>query len=1231
MGEQLVTSHLTVRMAWHDNNWNGRICSRPEDNIYCVGTHSLLSDRLARTRNLDLEKNHKEVRLDQVKGYLPPCFWSSNAFSDKQIKVQHVHPFESLRTKVIDETLPPFSTFTWPFRLSFNHGKRVKKVQGNYPSDLEDRVKNFVGRLRKSDSLVFFYLNYDNPVCPDNGRNRYVLVGCAPLSSVTPAKRFPFTDDEEKKWRSKPDNQHFPTINWAFTVSYDFPNSGILLPYKEYVEYVEKHPEAQPMLDEMAVLIEENELVPHFKYVASELDDDECIYLLTKLRRSIIAVKKHGLVDQRRVTNQERVIDKLLQNAWKVRGLYPGLGSLLDVLAQVEHDEQGNGQAIVSALNGNLKESEDLLEETFELLAQSSPVPAYLRTYEPQIQEIRINTKQFLSNFPALKKLSLFSLTSTQLKRIIYRTDSPFKKDVSLSGLGENPYLLCEEYVSQEQDLDDPERGDGQIGIFKIDVGMFPDSRFLTRNLELQDLPSNSPLRLRAVIIDFLKTVGDLGDCYAEVDDVYGSIMAYPLFYKDDILVDKNLLSKPNGPYFAHFRERLTIVTNQNGIFFYLNEVLHAEQLVRRTVLELLARPDHKVGFAALKDHLETERKILEKAIPDFQGNQFIEERTKLLTNVFRTSLYVISGKPGSGKTNVLRTIIEQLTRNGEDVTLLAPTGKAALRLKDATKRKDAQTIDRFIYAKQYSDILEDLENLILPVARTKPPVDNLIIDESSMLDLTRLATLLSMLDLHGDNAVKRLILVGDENQLPPIGLGKPFYDIIDFLRRKETFREGHYIQLITNCRQRFDENIIRVAELFAGKNRYYDELLESVASGTYSSTGLSVRLWRNKDELLKKIDQDLTKTVERELVQDNIPIPEAKPQQLNLLFGLYPNGHVKNNDPKDMKLDRMQVITPYRAGYYGTIGVNKFLKDNYRSPHHFDWIPPPVAFTHADKIMRTVNWYRWSHGTGRRDLLLSNGSIGIVCNKHNTFSGEFYRQYYFADCEAEITDIDDDEKFELAYAITVHKSQGSEFKNVFLVVPEKESLLSKELVYTALTRSTHTVTLFLQQQEGANILKAARNKSFILSRMTSVFDPPENYKRIFEPKSGTPVQSKIEYILFKALESSGLDFSYEKELVFNQNGAKIAIHPDFTITSGGRTFYWEHLGELDVRKYSTDWRDRRQLYESNGLLSDLITTDDLNGVREEIVSKIIADIKTKTLQETPQSAYSTHHYILYA
>src|SRR2546425_2346102 len=117
------------------------------------------------------------------------------------------------------------------------------------------------------------------------------------------------------------------------------------------------------MLDEMAVLIEENELVPHFKYVASELDDDECIFLLTKLRRSILSIKKHGLVSQQIVANQEKVIDKLLKSAWEIRGLYPGLGGLLDVLAQVERDQQGHGYTIVNAIRENLKQSEDLLDK----------------------------------------------------------------------------------------------------------------------------------------------------------------------------------------------------------------------------------------------------------------------------------------------------------------------------------------------------------------------------------------------------------------------------------------------------------------------------------------------------------------------------------------------------------------------------------------------------------------------------------------------------------------------------------------------------------------------------------------------------------------------------------------------------------------------------------------------------------------------------------------------------
>jgi hypothetical protein len=329
-----------------------------------------------------------------------------------------------------------------------------------------------------------------------------------------------------------------------------------------------------------------------------------------------------------------------------------------------------------------------------------------------------------------------------------------------------------------------------------------------------------------------------------------------------------------------------------------------------------------------------------------------------------------------------------------------------------------------------------------------------------------------------------------------------------------------------------------------------------------------------------------------------------------------------------------MQLITPYRAGFFGTIGVNKFVKDNYREPHFLDWIPPPIPFTHSEKIMRTVNWYKWIKHLHKRDLLLSNGSIGVICNKldKSGFGREkFYRQYFFPDAESDITSIDDDENFELAYAITIHKSQGSEFKNVFLVIPGKETLLSRELLYTALTRSTNTVTLFLQSRKGTSLLETARNRSFIMPRMTSMFDAPDNYRRIFEPKTGVPVRSKIEYILFKALQASGLDFVYEQELELSQGGLKVTIKPDFTIQLGDKTYYWEHLGELDERNYSTGWKERRQLYEANSRLDSIITTDDLGGVLQEKIDDLIGQIKSGKLLQTPQSKYSVHHYQLYS
>ena len=199
--------HVTARMAWHDNSWNGTVCKDPAANIYCTGSHSLLSERLAREKRISVEQATAGAKLDAtLPDYLPPCFWSSCAFADEATTTVHRHPFGYLKNKKqITTTLPANSIYTWPFRLSITQNAR--SGHGQYFPDLNDRIKRYQARLEKGRSLIFFYLNYDNPVSADE--YRYALIGCARLADQKLTGHFPFEESEVQKIRSGEGMQKF--------------------------------------------------------------------------------------------------------------------------------------------------------------------------------------------------------------------------------------------------------------------------------------------------------------------------------------------------------------------------------------------------------------------------------------------------------------------------------------------------------------------------------------------------------------------------------------------------------------------------------------------------------------------------------------------------------------------------------------------------------------------------------------------------------------------------------------------------------------------------------------------------------------------------------------------------------------------------------------------------------------------------------------------------------------
>lgn len=432
----------------------------------------------------------------------------------------------------------------------------------------------------------------------------------------------------------------------------------------------------------------------------------------------------------------------------------------------------------------------------------------------------------------------------------------------------------------------------------------------------------------------------------------------------------------------------------------YNNNLYYMELTVARKLLDLNAKSEnnYKVMEAKVK---EVEAKT---------GIKLGDLQRKAVYEAVESGLVIITGGPGTGKTTTINAIIKLFEMQNMEILLAAPTGRAAKRMTETTGM-EAQTIHRLL---ELNGNPEEGGSMRFERNELNPlEADVIIIDEMSMVDIYLMYSLLKAVTVG-----TRLILVGDVNQLPSVGPGKVLKDIIssekfNVVRLSEIFRQAAESDIITNAHK--------------------------------INAGQSIRL-DNKSKDFFMLSMSSSIQIQRALVS---LIAEKLPPYVDAT-----------------KYD-IQVLTPSRKGELGVENLNKILQQYINPPasnkREKQW--GEVIFRENDKVMQIKNDYQmeWKIVTPKGLTIkegsgVFNGDCGII-REINEFAGTVTVEFD----EGKLVEYTGAtlEELELAYAITIHKSQGSEYPAVIIpLLNAPKPLLNRNLLYTAVTRARKCVTI---------------------------------------------------------------------------------------------------------------------------------------------------------------------------
>ena len=794
-----------------------------------------------------------------------------------------------------------------------------------------------------------------------------------------------------------------------------------------------------------------------------------------------------------------------------------------------------------------------------------------------------------------LKLLSRFDLTPAQARRWF----DPAERARGTVVPASDDEILANPYRMAEVDLGD--RSDSPVSVGVIDRGLLPDSTIAARH----PVPKPSSIgstgearRIRAAVVAVLRDASVDGDALLGTSEalqrVAGLDLAHPCVVGSDWPATNrsalrgvvDLLDLPSG---EPQHEPISALQ--------LTDLRAREKRLRNTLAGRARKPCQLVAGQNWKQLLKTAIANTGRPYePDNQRHtQAIAEQADALGRLLSRRLTVLVGRAGTGKTSVMGALTLCKPLADEGILLLAPTGKARVQLAKATTA-EAMTVAQFLNRLGRYD-----------GARQRPRFTGgekyrqektVVIDECSMLTMDDIAAVLEALDLAH---VQRVILVGDPNQLPPIGVGRPFADLVSYLESTpENAVDGTPLgdalaRLRVEVRTATDtdeaSDTLRLASWFTREAQPVDadRVLSDLELGS-SFNDLDLTFWKTPEELRARL---------LEAFQHHLGLRAADDVAgFNSTLGLDDRGWVPFDSPDGSA--RWQILSPVRRHAHGVHDLNRWIQRRFRAAQLAASANPwgqslgDEQIVIRDKVIQTANQRRAAYdGSTNDEYYLANGEVGLVASGKNgwlnvVFAGRpglrfGYRGRDFPGGSGPL---------ELAYALTVHKSQGSEFGTVFVILPANCRLLSRELLYTALTRSRQQLVLLIEGDDATTLFDLSRPEQSVTARRnTNLFhgvvreaDEAVPYAEhlIHRTDKGHLVRSKSELVIANMLHGLGIDYDYER--VYEGTVERGRLRPDFSFTMpDGDLIIWEHLGMLDRPDYRRGWEWKRHWYERNG------------------------------------------------